>query len=65
MNTQNAIWRLESLRKSLQAARDTKHNTDSGFVRGLNAGLQLAIEHVEHEIHWAKELETALAKVHQ
>lgn len=59
----DAIKRLETVRKVLQAGRDTKHTFPSQFTEGMQAGLDLALEHIEREIRWAKQLHAALEQV--
>jgi hypothetical protein len=65
MNFEPAVPRLEALRKTIQAARNTPHAHNSRFLDGLNAGLQLALNQIEQELRWTKELEAAIAAVKQ
>jgi hypothetical protein len=58
----DAIKRLETVRKVIQAGRDTKHAYPSQFTEGMQVGLDLALEHIEREIRWAKDLDAALAE---
>jgi soluble cytochrome b562 len=60
MNAHPAIDRLEALKRSLQAARDTKHNIPESIrelhephIQGLNAGLQIAINAIDRELGFA------------
>lgn len=56
-----AIPRLEALRSAIQAARDTDHGQSSRFIDGLNVGLQLALDHIERELRWTRNIEAAVA----
>jgi soluble cytochrome b562 len=61
MSTNPAIERLEALKRSLEAARDVKHETPAMLrgeyraqhefhLRGLTAGLEIAIGAIDSEL---------------
>jgi hypothetical protein len=62
MSTPTAIKRLETLRRILQAGRDATNTMQSDHARGMQVGLDLALEHIDCEIRWAKQLDAALAE---
>lgn len=57
-----AVKRLETVRKIIQAGHDTDHSYPSPYTDGMKFGLRLALEHIEREIRWTKDLDAALAE---
>jgi soluble cytochrome b562 len=76
MNLNPAIERLEALKRSLEAARDVKHVTPSTLrgecriqhefhLRGLTAGLEIAIGAIDSELRLVRAGQATVASQNQ
>jgi hypothetical protein len=50
MNMQPTIKRLQGLKQSLEAARDTEHPIKMPLIDAMNSGLQIAIDAIDSEL---------------
>jgi soluble cytochrome b562 len=72
MSTNPTIDRLEALKRSLEVARDVKHDTPQSIrdvfeshVKGLRAGLQIAIDAIDTEVQMIQAGASAAARFNQ